>query len=898
MTQPEHPMPANHGLTQAEAARALETFGPNELQGQAPISAFSLLVRQFNDVLIYILVAAAVISLAIGEWVDAVAILSIVVLNGILGFVQEWRAEEALAALNRLLTPRARVIRDGVERVIDARELVPGDHIILEIGERVPADAVLLEANNLHVDESLLTGESVAVHKSPGPTEETASIAERAGEVFMSTVVTNGWARGRVTGTGMKTEIGKIAQLTQSLSAEATPLQRKLALLGKQLGAIGLGASALVAIGGLLEGRPLMEMFLTAVALAVAVVPEGLPAVVTLTLALGVKTMVRRHALIRRLSAAEALGAATVICTDKTGTLTQNQMTVTHIWTASHAIEVSGTGYGPEGGFFKDGERVEPAADEELRQLLAIGLRCNHAALSHAAEGWSVVGEPTEGALIAVARKAGVETPNGDAAGGGPGCLTEFSFNSDRKRMTVVCEDDGDRVAFVKGAVEILLPRCVSLYEGGQARAMRPADRERINDELARLGRSGRRTLGFAFRRLDPGIALDADEVEQGLTFVGLVGIEDPPREGVKDAIRACRTAGIRVIMVTGDAAPTAKAIASQIGLAADDAMTGAEIDSLTDAEFAVRLKSVSVFARVSPAHKMRIVELLQKSGEIVAMTGDGANDAPALRGADVGIAMGLRGTDVAKGAADMVLTDDNFVSIVGAVEEGRREFANILKFVRYLLSSNTGELIAILANILLGGPLILLPVQILWMNLVTDGVTALALGLEPSEPGSMKDPPRHPSTKILSGRALAAIAALGGLIGFGTYYLFRHGLSTGMDETQARTLAFTAIIIFEKINVFNFRSMRSPLLRLGIFSNPYLCLALLLNIGLQIVAVYAPPMQSLLQTAPLPLHAWWLIAAIGAPLLIVGEVYKTWFVPVRAPGPARPPSVPAGEDL
>lgn len=863
--------PKHTGLTAEEARLRLQTYGRNALEAPRRISAAGLFARQFKDTLILILGIAAAASFLIGEPVDAVAILAIVLLNGILGFVQEWRAEEALGALQKLLTPHARVIRAGREQVIDARELVPGDLIVLEMGERVPADGTLLEANNLHIDESLLTGESLPVTKRPGEASESGQLADRVGEVFMSTIVTNGWAIARVTRIGMTTEVGRIAKLTSTLSDETTPLQRKLNLLGKQLAVLGLGVSALVALIGLLRGQPLVDMFLTGVALAVAVVPEGLPAVVTLTLALGVKTMVRRNALIRRLSAAESLGAATVICTDKTGTLTQNQMTVTRIWTASHEVLVTGTGYTPEG-FFQSGEgEVDPLNVPELRLLLSIGLRCNHARLNESDEGWGIVGEPTEGALIVAGLKAGLL----QAPVEGFNSMTEFSFNSERKRMTVVFPEDGRSVAYVKGALEVLLPRCTHIQEGDSVRALTSGDRQRVGDQLRLLGEAGLRTLAFAWRLVDRGAALLPDEIENDLTLVGLVGIQDPPRDGVPEAIRRCGSAGIKVIMVTGDAPGTARSIARQIGLRSEGVMTGSQIDDATDEDLLRELTNGGVFARVSPAHKVRVVELLRRQGEVVAMTGDGANDAPALQGADVGIAMGLRGTEVAKAASDMVLTDDNFVSIIGAVEEGRREFSNILKFVRYLLSSNTGEIVAILGAMVIGGPLILLPVQILWMNLITDGVTALALGLEPNEPHSMEEPPRNPRARILTYRAMAAILFLGAMIGGGVLYLFYHGLSRGMDETRARTLAFTAIIVFEKINVFNFRSMTHPLHRIGWFQNPYLIGALLLNISLQVLAVYAPPLQHLLQTAPLPFTDWIMILAMGAPLLLLGELYK-----------------------
>ncbi len=859
------------GLAAEEAERRLQRYGPNRLQAHRRERWYQVLARQFLDVLIAILLIAAVISFAIGETGDAVTILAIVVLNGILGFVQEWKAEKALEALAKMLTPRCKVIRDGGEREIPAAHLVPGDIVLLEIGDRVPADLRLLEAVNLKADESALTGESIPVHKDVPPVRVDAPLASRRSMVWMGTSITNGRGRGVVVATGMETEFGRIARLTQSIRAEATPLQRKLAVLGKQLGFVSVGISVVVAVAGWLLGKPLAEMFLTGVSLAVAVVPEGLPAVVTITLALGVRAMVRRRALLRRLQAAEALGAATVICTDKTGTLTQNQMTVRRIWLPAGEVEVTGGGYDPAGHFEVDGEKLDYRRRPDLLSLLEAGLVCNHAALHRDEEGWHERGEPTEAALVVAAYKAWLSPPVEEQT------LTEFSFNSMRKRMTVIRRKPDGRMAYVKGAPEVILERCTHLLDGSRVRPLTEEDRRAFERAYLGMAENGLRTLALARRKLPEKLPLDEDAVERSLVLLGAVGIIDPPRPEVPAAIHTARQAGIRVVMITGDAAPTALAIARRIGLRATRAVTGEELNRLDDEALLRLLDGEVLFARTTPEHKLRIVSLLQKLGEVVAMTGDGVNDAPALKKADIGIAMGRRGTDVARGAADMVLTDDNFASIVGAVEEGRRQYDNVQKFVRYLLSSNTGEVIAIFANILLGGPLILLPVQILWMNLVTDGMTAVALGLEPVEEGVMQRPPRAAMEPVLDRIGALVILAVGGYIGGATLWIFHHYLASGDRDAEvlAQTVAFTAIILLEKMNVFNFRSLRAPMPVIGFFTNPWVLGAWALTIGLQVCAVYLPFLQRLLHTTPLGWSDWGVILLVAFPVFLGGEAWK-----------------------
>jgi Ca2+-transporting ATPase len=652
---------------------------------------------------------------------------------------------------------------------------------------------------------------------------------------------------------------------------EITPLQRKLAVLGKQLGIFSVAISVVVAASGWLLGKPLLEMFLTGVSLAVAVVPEGLPAVVTITLALGIRSMVRRRALLRRLQAAETLGAATVICTDKTGTLTQNEMTVQRIWVPSGEITVTGIGYDPAGHFEREGKKIDYHKRQDLLALLDSGLRCNHAHIQKDEKGWHEIGEPTEAALVVAAYKAWLhrEEPRHT--------ISEFSFNSRRKRMTVIEHRPEGLIAHVKGAPEVIIDRCTSIVDGPEEREMTGADREAASEAYQKLAEQGLRTLAIARRTLNEGITHDDEDVEQNLTLLGIVGIIDPPRTEVPDAIRLAGSAGIKVIMITGDAAATAAAISGRVGLSVQRAVTGSELDNTDDAGLHEILKQDILFARTTPEHKLRVVTLLQERGEIVGMTGDGVNDAPALKKADIGIAMGLRGTDVAKGAADMILTDDNFASIIGAVEEGRRQYDNIQKFVCYLLSSNTGEVVAIFINILLGGPLILLPVQILWMNLITDGMTAVALGVEPPEKGIMHRRPRAARGHILDPTGVAMILILGGYIGFGTLWLFHHYLIMGHENAvaTAQTAAFTGIILLEKMNVFNFRALREPLSVIGVFTNPWVLGAWTVTVGLQICVVYAPFLHNALHTVPLRLTDWGILFAAAAPVFVVTETYK-----------------------
>lgn len=861
-----------HGLSAEEAQRRLQRYGPNAFESREKLRWPAMLLRQFKDVLIIILLVAAGISAAVGDPVDAIAILAIIGLNAALGFFQEYRAERALAALKRLLAPHCRVIRDGVCTTIDASALVPGDLVRLQPGDHTPADLRLVEARDLAIDESALTGESQSAEKTPASVGEAASIAERRSMAFAGGLVVRGRATGLVTATGYETQFGRIALLATSIDRDITPLQKRLGRFGARLGMIASGLAALLALAGFLLGRDALEMFLTGVALAVAMVPEGLPAVVTLTLALGVRAMARRNALVRRLPAAETLGAATIICSDKTGTLTHGEMAVTQIWTpqgnGEATIEIGGAGYEPSGVFKAQGHIIDPQNRPGLMALLEAGLICNHARVFQRDGLWRLDGEPTEGALVTAALKAGLVEPVTAHA-------REIPFSSARKRMSLVVPAQEGAIVYLKGAPEEVLARCTSVFDGEGNAALGPQDLEDLHRVFEGMAKRGLRVLAAA-RKTITDLEMPDGEIEQELTFLGFFGVMDPPREEVPAAIARAHGAGLRVVMITGDAPATALAIARSIGLDGRSALTGGELDAMDDAALLRAIHDGAVFSRVAPEHKLRLVEVLQRDGEVVAMTGDGVNDAPALKRADIGVAMGIRGTDAAKDAAEMVLMDDNFATIIGAVEEGRRQYANIRKFVRYLLSSNSAELIAIGAGLLMGWPLILLPVQVLWMNLVTDGPTALALGIERADRDLMRHPPAAPDAPVVDRSGLVVVALLAGYMGIASLWLFQDALARGETLLYAQTLVFTGLIVFEKTNVLNFRSLDRPLAMIGLFTNPWLVLAIATSIALQLGAVYWPPLQLVLHSVPLDWPAWQRILILAAPIVLVPEALKT----------------------
>lgn len=847
--------PHPKGLTSTDVEQARALHGWNELPRAPRTPWFMVLLRQFTGTLVLILLAAAGIALALGEEIDALAIGLVVLLNGVLGFIQEWRAETALKALRSMLTPTALVMRDGAEKVIPARELVPGDLVFVAAGDSVPADIDLVSAVELRVEESVLTGESVPVDKTVGG-------ADGTGALLMGTGVSMGRSEGVVTAIGSATSLGRIAELTDTVGPKVTNLQSLLARLARQLGMAALLIGAAVVGLGTAVGRPLFDMFMTGLSLAVAIVPEGLPAVVTITLALGASAMARKNALARRLQAVETLGAASVICTDKTGTLTENKMTATEVWTYGKAYTVTGTGYDPSGHIAADGARIRAADDPVLAQILETGLYCNHASLHRRGGAWEMVGAPTEGALVTLAYKGWAPLVSIDAA------TSERPFSSERKMMSVIAPAEGHHRLHTKGAPEAVLAAASHVLTPDGIVDLTPEIRREITVAQEATASQGLRIIALGARDTRPG-----DLEEDRLTYLGHVGMIDPPRPEVKAAIASANRAGIRVIMITGDSPITARAIAKSLGMGNPRCIRGADLDGLSDGDLRGVLTEDVLFARTLPADKMRIVSALQDRGLIVAMTGDGVNDAPALKRADIGVAMGIRGTDASKNAADLVLLDDNFATIVAAIAEGRRQFDNVRKFVRYLLSSNAGEVIAIGVNLVLGGPLIFLATQILWMNLVTDGVTAVALGLEKAEKKQMVDPPRQKDTPIIGAQGLMLILMFGSYTATASLWLFYSLLPLGVD--LARTATFTGMVLFEKASVFAFRSLTQPCTRIGWVSNPFLLAALAVTVGLQVLAVTWAPLQTLLRTVTLPLEQWATILWLALPLIVVPELVK-----------------------
>ena len=843
------------GLTAPEVERLRATHGWNEIVRGKSLSPINVLARQFRGLLVLILIAAAVAALLVGETVDAVAIALVIFLNAALGFVQEWRAETALAALRNMMAPMAVAVRDGRETQLPARELVPGDLVLLDAGDTVPADLSLVYSAQLKLDESVLTGESLPVAKSH---------LDEAPRMFSGTNVVQGRAEGVVQAIGANTEFGNIAEMTRTAGQAETHIQRKLATLAKQLGAAAVLIATAITLIGVAVGRSTPEMLMTGLSLAVALVPEGLPAVVTITLALGASAMARQNALARRLQAVETLGAATVICTDKTGTLTENKMTATNLWMVDAEYEVTGTGYDPRGHIARNGARIRAADDPALAELLDAGLNCNHASLSREAGEWVMTGDPTEGALLVLAHKGWLGVP------GNQTIINELPFSSEEKWMCVVTARGTHSIALAKGAPEAMLARCDSIRTADGVKALTSAIRASVLSAYDDMANRGLRVMALARQDVS-----DSNLPTEGFVFLGLVGIIDPPRPEVGGAVSLALAAGIRVIMVTGDGPVTARAIARQLNIPAKHALSGDEMATMSDDDLTKALTGDFLFARVHPGDKLRIVKSLQDSEHVVAMTGDGVNDAPALKQADIGVAMGVRGSAVAKDASDLILLDDNFSTIVDAIREGRRQFENIRKFVSYLLSSNAGEVVAIVINIMIGGPLIFLATQILWMNLITDGVTAVSLGLEKSERSQMDRAPQSSDAAILGPKGFGVIAVLGTYTGLASLWIFYTVLPQG--EALARTTAFTAMVVFEKLSVFAFRSLSQPCWKIGWFSNRFLLVALALTLSAQVAAVYVPFLQVMLHTVPLSGQEWQLILGFAVPIVLVPELVKSF---------------------
>jgi Ca2+-transporting ATPase len=901
------------GLNREEAQKRLEKYGTNELKEQQGNTILDLIIQQFKSFLVIILVGAAAVSFLIGETVDAVAIIAIVILNTIMGVVQEARAEKALAALKKMSSPEAVILRDGKHVTVSSTELVPGDIVFLEAGNYVPGDIRLTESVNLNVNESSLTGESVPVDKKADTVlEEDAPLGDQKNCVFMNTMISSGRGSGIVVRTGMDTEMGKIADMIQSYEKEQTPLQKNLDQLGRRLGILALAICGVILIFGVIrdtdvnllfgEGiRPffrefqdrIVELFMTAVSLAIAAVPEGLPAVVTICLALGMRRMVKRNALIRRLPAVETLGSASVICTDKTGTLTQNQMTVQKGWVSGKKFSLTGEGYKPEGKFKIDGNVVNPEEDIEISLLLLGGLICNDANLEEGIDGeksgWNIIGDPTEGALVVSAAKAGMHKTEERKKWKR---VREFPFSSERKRMTTIHEipadfdrnelpgADTEYAAFVKGAPDVVLEYSGKILKAGKVTDLTEEDRQKITQVNEEMAEQALRVLAVAYRpvRDVPDEQADPDSIENDLIFAGLQGMIDPARPEVKDAVESARQAGIRTIMVTGDYKITAAAIGKAIGILRPEGkvLSGKEIDKLNDDEMIQAVKDTDVFARVSPEHKVRIVDALRSAGSVSAMTGDGVNDAPALKRADIGVAMGITGTDVSKETAEMVLTDDNFASIVSAVEEGRTIYANIRKFVFYLLSCNIGEILTILGSMVAGIPIPLTPIQILWVNLVTDGAPALALSVEEGEPDIMKRKPRGVNESVINSEMLAGFAVQGVVIAAAVIAAFLLGRSfyTG-SISHARSIAFAALVTAQIIRGFTVRSQYHSIFSIGFFSNKYMVMAVLSSVVLLLAVVYIPFLNGVFSTTPLTPRDWLIILAFGLAAPIAEEITK-----------------------
>ena len=883
------------GLSREEADRRLEEFGYNELEGRKKVTPLQIFLRQFKDIFVIILLIATAISFLIGEAIDGAIIAVIVILNAVVGFYQEYRSEKALEAMKKLTAPKARVLRDGKEVIIPAREIVPGEVVLLEAGDRVPADGRLLEVVDLKADEAILTGESTPVNKDLGVVDEKAPVNDRKNSVFMATHMSYGRGKAVITATGMNTEFGKIAEMVQTMEEKETPLKQKLERFAKKLGILIIGLCVVIFAVELYEIFVLgishqadalaniLEAFEISVALAVSAVPEGLPAVVTTSLALGARELAKRNAIIRKLSSAETLGATTYICSDKTGTLTKGEMTVRRIYIDGRMVDVTGTGYESKGEFLESSDPINLKANEELTLLLKASALCTNASY----DGKSVIGDTTEGALIVAAAKAGlVKEELEDKAPR----VDEVPFTSERKRMTTVHKVAENKLnAYVKGAPEVILKRSTHIFQKGQIKKLSAQAKKNILEANERMANDALRVLGVAYKEL-PIKAIDkteADNYEANLVFLGLTGMIDPPREEAKEANLRCRDAGITTVMITGDHKLTAVAIAKELGMLRNDTvLTGIELDELSDVEFEKIVEDVSVYARVSPEHKLRIVKALKNKGQIVAMTGDGVNDAPALKQADIGVAMGITGTDVTREAADMVLADDNFKTIVNAVEGGRGIYDNIRKFSFFLLRCNFDEIAVIGIFALLGLELPLEAGMILWLNLVTDGGPALALTMDPPEKDLMKRPPRKPGQGVLHGRIASIITtfilqfALTGGIFYWQYYIL------GTTLEYARTMAFMRATLQELFVVWNCRSERRNAFKVGFLSNKYLLFAVIACAALTLAIPFIPlpwtPGYGLFMTEPINNLVDWgiIIAASLSGLLILPEVFygrKIW---------------------
>ncbi len=866
------------GLSVQESSQRLAADGLNELKEGKRISPLKIFFNQFKSLIIWILISAGVISGVLGEMIDASAILAIVILNAIIGFYQEYNAERSIAALKKMTAPQAKVRRDDKVFSIDASGVVVGDIIVLEAGDLIAADARLITSASFKCIESALTGESEAVEKKTVVLEKKdIPLGDRENIIFMGTSVAAGTAQAVVFATAMKTELGKIADLIVEAGAEErTPLEKKLEAFGQVLVWATLGIVVVLFGLGMLRGTELLELFMTSVSLAVAAVPEGLPAVVTVSLALGVLRMSRRRALVRKLPAVETLGSTTVICTDKTGTLTVGEMTVRALYVSGKKYEVTGEGYGPEGEIHFDGKKAEAMHSPPLLELATNLIGCNNSHRKEENGVWKTIGDPTEGAMLTAGLKAGgvqekieKEMPK----------QHEFPFDSDRKRSTVIrAMPNGKFRAFTNGAPGTLLELCTRHYTNEGIQPLTEQDRQQILSETTTMAKLALRVLGSAYRDIESSSIKDltVNAVEKDLVFVGLSGMYDPPRQEAKEAIVKCRDAGIQVVMITGDHPETAAAIAREIGIAAidDTAVSGVELDAMSDDDLKKRISTISVYARVTAEHKLRIIRAWKANDAVVAMTGDGVNDAPAIKGADIGIAMGKIGTEVTKQASDMIITDDNFATIVAAIEEGRGIYDNIRKTLQYLLAGNTGELLLMTVCVIIGLPMALLPIHLLWINLVTDGLPALCLATNPIDPDVMKRHPRHRSESITDRGFLQTMFFTGFLTAGVAFAVYFYMLQTETVET-ARMYAFTVLVFEELIRSFGARSESKPIWRISLFSNINLVIVVAISFGLQVMSQYNETLGRFLKTSYIPLSDCLWLLAIGSIPLIILEIVK-----------------------
>lgn len=869
----------HRGLSREEAEKRLQEFGPNQLPEQKRVSPLTLLINQFSSFIVWTLIAAAFIAGFLGEWVDATAIGVIVVLNGLLGFFQEFRADKSLAALRKMATLTSKVIRNGELQTLPSEKIVPGDLVLIEAGDRIPADGRIIQSIELSTQEAALTGESMPIHKIADPLEKPdLSVGDKKNMGFLGTVAVSGKGYMIVTETGLQTELGKIASLLQGGREEQTPLQIRLEELGHRLVWICLGVVALVFALGFFRGQPLVENLLISISLAVAAIPEGLPAIVTIALSIGVRKMAKRNALVRRLPSVETLGCTSVICTDKTGTLTQNEMMVRSIWMNGSFVDVTGMGYNPEGDFKVNDVGINPQDYPELIMALKIGTLCNSAELHQNQEkAWSIAGDPTEGALLTVAGKAHLFKQ--DLENKNP-IIGEVPFDSERKRMSMARQTDEGSMLFTKGATDIILAHAESILLNGKVEPLTDERKKSILDANASLASQALRVLAVGYRPLPQEVKID-QSIEDKLILVGLIAMMDPPRPEVKKSIETCRNAGITTVMITGDHKETAVAVAKELNLMKEGALavTGAELEQMDDQHLKDNVRNIAIYARTSAAHKLRIVRAWKSLGEVVAMTGDGVNDAPAIKEADIGVAMGITGTDVTKEASDMVILDDNFASIVNAVEEGRGIYDNIIKFVNYLMSSNIAELLVIFMGMLLGfrdplgNPFVSLSaIQLLWLNLVTDGFPAIALGLDPVDPTAMNRPPRKSSDSIFPLRFAVQLFLTGFVIAAGTLAACHFGLSQSAELAQ--TMAFTTLVVLEIVRVQMVRSQY----HMSIFSNPYIILALASSLLLHLLVVYTPFLQTIFGTVPLNLTEWGVILTVAIVVWVISTFINFLF--------------------